>query len=180
MDHQPFKTWIILGARLDSSRTEKLQAHLADCQECQQLRDAQRQIGKAFQISPSPEPAPGFSHRWTARMEEREKKARNRLIWILLSGILISLFSLLTIAGLQLRSQLPSLSEVLLIAVHQTARWIYYFNHLWDLAEPLLSVGLKIIPRTWLTGAAVALTALLVIPLLQILKLVFYHEEAVQ
>jgi len=180
MDHQPFKTWIILDARLDNSRTEKLQAHLADCQECQQLRAAQRQLGKAFRISTSPEPAPGFSQRWTARVEEREKKARSRLTWILLSGVLISLFSVLTVAGLQLRSQLPSLSEVVLVAVHQTARWIYYFNHLWDLAEPLLSVGLKIIPRTWLTGAAVVLSALLVVPLLQILKLILYREEAAQ
>jgi hypothetical protein len=179
MDHQPYKTWILLNPALDSARAEQLEAHLAECRECRQLSGAQQKIDLAFQQSPAPQPAPGFSARWLARIQEQEKRERLRLTWFLMSGLLISLFAVFTVAGLQLRAQLPSLSEILLITVHQTARWLYYFNHLWDLVEPLVSVGFRIIPPAWLASAAVALSVFLIIPILQILKMLIDREEAV-
>jgi anti-sigma factor RsiW len=179
MDHQPYKTWIILNPELDSSREKQLEAHLAECQDCRQLISARQKINLAFRKSPAPQPAPGFSERWLTRIKEKEQQERLRLTWILMSGLLVSLISVLTVAGLQLRARLPDLSEMLLITVHQTARWIYYFNHLWDLAEPIISVGFRIIPPAWMASAAVVLSVFLIIPVLQIMKIFLNREEAV-
>lgn len=180
MDHQPYKTWIVLNTPLDLIREEELSAHLSECSSCQELQDTQRDLQQMLLHSRAPGPKPGFSRRWLVRIEAREKRERNRLSWILLSGILLSLFSVLTAVGYQLRAQLPSISEGLIFAVHQAARWLYYFNHLWDLAEPLLSISLKVIPRTWLASGLVALTAFLIVPLLQVFKYIFSSEETVR
>lgn len=96
MNHQPFETWIISGGPIQSEEQEKLSKHLLSCEDCQRLSMAMEGIKKTFRNAPSPEPAPGFSMRWQARLEVHRQQRQQQRMWILTLAIfgLASLLSL--------------------------------------------------------------------------------------
>ena len=170
MNHQPYKTWILLQPDLSEEQQTQLEDHLQHCQTCRGLAEAQLEVSQLFQDVPTPSPQPGFSERWKLRIAERIQKQKLRTARItLLITFVITLLILISL-GLQLRSQLPPLSHILLLGITQTARWVLFLDHLRDILLPFLGVGLKLIPRSWLFSLWLGISAavlLLIIPLTQ-------------
>ena len=83
MNHQPFEQWILAEDALDETRERDLQAHLAECEQCRQLSTSWAQIKEVTQTSTVPDPVPGFTDRWQARLEFKRQERQQRKYWII-------------------------------------------------------------------------------------------------
>ena len=177
MNHQPFKSWITLNEELSREQKRELADHLQRCPDCRQIQRAQGEINQLFKTTPIPEPAPGFSDRWMQRINQREKR-ENALFFRLTFGLsVVTLLALAAGVGFQVRSQLPSFSPPLPVAAAQTARWIFFLNHLGDFFRPILNVSFQLIPRSWLFTTWLGLTTVVTVPTYYLLKILFSNQE---
>jgi hypothetical protein len=96
MDHQPFEEWIFEQKERTMEENMKLNQHLLECDQCEDLQSAWGQVESILLQAPMVAPAPGFSQRFATRMvinKERilKKQAIKTLIAIVLVSLLITL-----------------------------------------------------------------------------------------
>jgi hypothetical protein len=81
MNHQPFRNWLVSDEQLSVEQARSLQDHLAECEACSQLESSWVEIEQQIRASTQVVPAPGFTHRWQARLAEYETRRQNRQGW---------------------------------------------------------------------------------------------------
>jgi hypothetical protein len=92
MNHKPFQEWMHAVLDGDSARhpsgagpvlpaaaRRDLEAHLAECGECQATWDALSEVQRLLRAEPPVAPRPGFGGRFQARLAQR--RTRPRLLW---------------------------------------------------------------------------------------------------
>jgi anti-sigma factor RsiW len=101
MSHQPYEKWLFDEAELSSEQAQALKAHLQECQQCQDLQEAWKNLGVKIRAMPMVSPLPGFSQRWRASLAER--RARHQVLQVkrLFIGFLVAaLITLLLLAAM--------------------------------------------------------------------------------
>jgi hypothetical protein len=92
MSHQHFEPWLLNEINPSPEEEEALQAHLATCQECRQIRDGWLAARQTLQSSRMARPALGFSERFnTSLIERRARQAHRRQIRNLILGLSLGL-----------------------------------------------------------------------------------------
>lgn len=100
MSHQPYEKWLFDEAGLSSEQAQTLQAHLQECQHCQNLRDAWKNLDVKIQAAPMVSPQPGFSQRWRTSLPERRARAQVLQVKRLFIGFVVAaLITLLLLAA---------------------------------------------------------------------------------
>jgi hypothetical protein len=100
MSHQPFETWILDQENLSTADRRVLQAHLADCAQCQRLERRWRAVHQELRVRLMAAPAPGFTRRWQSGLAERRAREQRRKAWQIFGSLLgASLFILIILAG---------------------------------------------------------------------------------
>lgn len=81
MNHKPYLDWmqLALDDDLRPNEQEQLDAHLADCEECQMQWAALNDMSRLFMAAPLAAPRSGFAGRFKARLAQQ--RSRPRLMW---------------------------------------------------------------------------------------------------
>jgi predicted anti-sigma-YlaC factor YlaD len=119
MNHQPFEEWLLADEPPVGEQAIELDEHLLDCPRCRQLGTNWADVHQLFITSEQIAPAPGFTTRWQARLQEQQELARkqrnHRRPWLLfllnfgIAGILLVLL------GFQLWQNFHSTAQLLLV-----------------------------------------------------------------
>jgi anti-sigma factor RsiW len=100
MSHQPYEKWLFDEADLSREQAKALQAHLQECQQCQELQETWKNLGVKVQVTPMVSPQPGFSRRWRASLAERRARQQVLQVKRLFIGFLVAaLITLLLLAA---------------------------------------------------------------------------------
>ena len=94
-NHQTYRTWILQDTPLNEDDERILRAHLASCEECQQLQTGWKEAHRQMMTASMVAPAPGFSRRWKASLAERralQHQAQTRRFLIILFSITLLSF----------------------------------------------------------------------------------------
>lgn len=152
MKHQPYETWILLETKLTAEQRRELYQHTKTCSQCRRLAKSQREIAYLFSTTPTPYPAPGFTNRWKKRLTSVEEGKKKTAILITLSAL--SLAFILTFVGLsfQITSRSEYFPQIMTVVISQAARWINLITSLERLLTPMLRVGVKLIPQSWIVA----------------------------
>lgn len=143
MSHQPFEDWILGPIRLSTDERRALQAHLADCQQCQRLERRWNAVHHQLRSRYMVPPAPGFSQRWQSGLAERRAREQRRQAWkifgILAGGALLILLLL----------------AVYIIATTSPAEWLSALVRTYTSSQSMLDLtGYAV--QSWLTSAPLA------------------------
>ena len=81
MNHKPFQEWMhsVLDGDLAPASRRELEAHLAECGECQSTWTALSDVQRLLRAEPPMSPRAGFTGRFQARLAQR--RSRPRLLW---------------------------------------------------------------------------------------------------
>jgi anti-sigma factor RsiW len=81
MNHKPFQDWMhaVLDGDIAPSARRDLEAHLAECGECQSTWTALSEVQRLLRAEPPVAPRAGFTGRFQARLAQR--RSRPRLLW---------------------------------------------------------------------------------------------------
>ena len=146
MKHKPFETWILLHEPLLPDQDQALDEHLKDCQHCRQLKQALMGAETLFQTTFDAQPAPGFSQRWQARLEEdRQEEMSRRHRWhswmaLIVMGNTVAFWTV--ILSQQLLTTFNSPAEFFLM-------WVFRFTSLYSsitVAGHILSTLIDTLP----------------------------------
>ncbi|MGQ9832793.1 MAG: hypothetical protein ACUVRJ_03185 [Candidatus Villigracilaceae bacterium] len=74
MSHRPFEDWLLADEPLTVEQKQALRNHLRTCMECTAIAEVNLALRKAHTAAP----APGFAHRWQARLAAERKRQRRR------------------------------------------------------------------------------------------------------
>lgn len=74
MSHRPFEDWLLADEPLTVEQKQELRNHLRTCIECTAIAEVNLSLRKAHTAAP----APGFAHRWQARLAAECKRQRRR------------------------------------------------------------------------------------------------------
>jgi hypothetical protein len=151
-----------MEAQLNEEEKGRLRDHLETCQECRELLQSQKDISHLFRSSPSPIPQPGFTTRWKIRLEERERTQRLKVISFTLGIIFVSLILLLSSIGVQFSAIRNSLPQVLFHAMNNAVNWLLFIDRITKILEPIIRVGVKLIPPVWYYIISITLSAVLI------------------
>lgn len=184
MNHQPFERWIYQEADLDKDQTNKLEEHLKTCRGCRELRQNMRDISHLFTSSSTPRPQPGFTERWKNRLKQNERKQRVKFTGITLGIIIASTFLLIISVGGQFTSLIDSLPQILFQSATHLVNWLFFLNQVTRILQPIIQVGIKLIPPAWYFVFSIGLSGVLIAWLFSISEsLVFirrYSDEKAQ
>lgn len=72
--HHPYETWILQDAALNEDEQRRLNAHLAVCQECRQIKNGWQQTIGMLKSAPVKTPEAGFSQRWKNSLADRRAR----------------------------------------------------------------------------------------------------------
>ena len=97
MNHQPFRDWLLSDEKLSADQTQALQEHLHSCEPCSQLAGAWTEVELSFRQSPQLSPAPGFTTRWQAHLDEYLQHKQRQRVWLSMVIMVISVTALLVI-----------------------------------------------------------------------------------
>ncbi|GAB4496226.1 MAG: hypothetical protein OHK0052_05800 [Anaerolineales bacterium] len=126
MNHQPFETWLMQPEPLPPPDAQALQAHLRDCPRCTNLHSALTEVNLLFHHAPTVLPTPGFTQRWQARLQHRQKVIERRQAWLVLAlsagAALAFLLLLLMLVALTLQSP----ANWFLALIGQITQWVYF------------------------------------------------------
>lgn len=103
MNHQPYEDWLFGDEPLTPDQAAGLQAHLRACPACQQKATAWQALVFDLRDPPLASPAPGFTQRWTERLEADRHRLHRRQTAIALAyslGAAALIFSSLLILAL--------------------------------------------------------------------------------
>lgn len=96
MSHQPYETYLFSEADINAEQQQQLDLHLRQCDHCSTLAAALADLDKAFNNSPTPEPAPGFTERWHILLSEHRQKRQSRSLWLMTIGLFTCAVLILT------------------------------------------------------------------------------------
>jgi hypothetical protein len=92
MNHQTYEEWVLTPEYLSPEEQQALQAHQQQCESCRQLTKNWLRAESLLTASAPAAPAPGFTVRFAASLEQRKAKERKRQvrkILLILSLILV-------------------------------------------------------------------------------------------
>jgi hypothetical protein len=147
MKHKPFDTWILLPEILLPDQVQALDEHLKNCQHCRQIKQALMSAETLFQTTFDAQPAPGFSQRWQARLEEdRQEEMSRRHRWhswmaLIVMGNTVAFWTVML--SQQLLATFSSPAEFFLM-------WVFRFTSLFSsltVAGHILSTLIDTLPR---------------------------------
>ena len=87
MSHQPYEYFLFTKEPLNAEQQHQLNLHLQECEYCNALTGALADLEEVFINSSAPEPAPGFTIRWQARLKENHDKQQRRKLWFMTIGL---------------------------------------------------------------------------------------------
>ncbi|MBS1250659.1 MAG: hypothetical protein MAG431_02253 [Chloroflexi bacterium] len=160
MNHQPYETWILLETKLDAEQEREYYQHLRTCSQCRRLAQAQREIEHLFATSPAPYPQPGFTSRWKERLAKVEEGRKNFATWIMLSVLTLAFLFTLVGLSLQIISRAEYFPQLIAVAISQAARWFNLLTSLENFFSPVLRVGIKLIPQSWILAFIFSLSGI--------------------
>lgn len=160
MKHQQFETWILLETKLSIEQSRELHQHLRICSKCRRLAQSQRAITHLFATVPTPAPEPGFTNRWHDRLARAETRKKNRIIWGTLSVLTLAFFLTLVGFSLEVVSVSEYIPQFLAIFISQAARWFNLVTSLQNIFSPILRVGIKLIPQSWIIALIIGLSTI--------------------
>jgi len=99
MDHQPFEEWIFEQKERTKEDSTKLNQHLLDCDQCNDLQSAWGQVETLLFQTPMAAPARGFSQRFAARMEMNKEVLHKKQAIKTLVGVGLILIIITFILG---------------------------------------------------------------------------------
>lgn len=139
MSHQLNESWIFEDVLLSDEQARALRMHIADCPECFALHQSWQGARSALRGVEVVAPAPGFSQRWRASLEDRrvseQKRQVRRFLFFLIGALLLS--------GLSLAAHYLVLSSpvTLLVTAMQTVAMILIcLSHIQDVLQWFLRV----------------------------------------
>ena len=134
MKHQPFDTWIFSDDPIQPEEMVELNNHFQSCEDCRHLSVSMTQVHQTFASAFSPEPAPGFTHRWHRRLSVYRHQRQQRRMWLLALGMfgLAALLSLvILLLGLGQVNWFYEISQV----IANFGRLAAQLNHFWFLLQ---------------------------------------------
>ncbi|MEW5869301.1 MAG: hypothetical protein AB1894_08505 [Chloroflexota bacterium] len=166
MNHKLYEEWLFTSLEpaeadaLSAEQAASLQAHLQECQGCQQLADAWQAVETRLSKPVMFAPPPGFTSRWQARLEaDRRQLERRQSLAMLAFGslaVMLVLGSLLILLWPWLRSP-----NVLVWAGLYRAFTLYSIaDAIQEFLEPFMRTAADIVPLTWWVFFAGILTEL--------------------
>jgi anti-sigma factor RsiW len=87
MSHQPFEKWIFENQDLNHQEKHALEAHLETCKACSDLAESWQNVEQTLQTKEAPQPQPGFTRRFQARLSIFKQQQQQRRMWILTISI---------------------------------------------------------------------------------------------
>lgn len=78
MDHQTYKSWILNDELLSGEDEIQLEEHLAECQECMQLKINLDTALRMVRLAPQVPAPPDFTQRFTLSLVERKREEEKR------------------------------------------------------------------------------------------------------
>jgi hypothetical protein len=77
-EHLPFEDWLLYRATLNPAEKQSLLEHLRSCDACRQLSASLHEVESLLRAAPAAAPSPGFTNRWSARLEAEHQKIHQR------------------------------------------------------------------------------------------------------
>lgn len=78
MDHKRYEEWIFSNGELTAGDRRALDDHLTACDRCRRLDRNWRLAGSVLSAAAQRAPTPGFSARWTRRLEQDDRRRQTR------------------------------------------------------------------------------------------------------
>jgi len=78
MKHKAFEAWIFSDDDFPRGQQQALYEHVRACDACYLLEKKWSQVERLIAAEPQARPAPGFAHRWQARLEMDTRRASRR------------------------------------------------------------------------------------------------------
>jgi anti-sigma factor RsiW len=78
MNHKRYEEWIFSDGELTAGDRRALDDHLTACDRCRRLERNWRAVGNALSAAALRGPTPGFSARWTRRLEQDDRRRQTR------------------------------------------------------------------------------------------------------
>jgi hypothetical protein len=100
MNHTHFEELILDDIKLSPEQKKSLEAHLAECTQCQKIQTGWSGLRQEMRTAPPVNPAPGFTQRWKANSEVRRAQQQMIQSRKLIIGFSISGFVLLAILSI--------------------------------------------------------------------------------
>lgn len=180
MKHKQYETWILMGDELTLEQQRELHIHLKECSQCQALHRATQQVAHLFKTSAVPVPAEGFTNRWSARIDRQERRKRNLILLITLAAIITSGLLLLAGIGFQLSVSLASFPTMLMSLIARLTNWVVFLSNLWDIFDPLFSIGIKYISPAWVLTFGFGISGILAAWMISLYRNQIIQKELVQ
>ncbi len=178
MKHQLYETQILLETKLTPAQNRELHLHLRTCSQCRRLAQAQREITHLFETTPAPYPQPGFTTRWKKRLIRAEHGRRNLITWTTLSVLTLAFLFTLVGLSLQVTSSSEYFPQFLTFLISQATRWVNFIASLQNIFSPLLRVGIKLIPQSWIIAFVVSLSGITFAWVITLSKnTIFFNKE---
>ncbi|GAB4522760.1 MAG: hypothetical protein Fur0018_04920 [Anaerolineales bacterium] len=168
MNHQPFETWILADEPLNWQERISLENHLSACDDCRTLSTAWQEMNAFMRTAPTPQPAPGFSARFQARLEAQQARHNWHQAWLL---ILLYVGGMLIITGFFLAFLLLALHspvDFIIAGLHQSMRLIVLLKAIADTCLTLAAF----LPPAWWLGILETLVACVLLWLCSLRKLI--------
>jgi len=159
-NHLPFEDWLFSEQSLTPKESSDLQDHLMDCKTCRQLSEAWTAVEVQLNSTPAVAPAPGFSHRWQARLATDLQKIHRRQIALVLSVGLFSVVILFLLLAFMALPLIQSPWPFILTAVYRYTMILSSISYTAAAVTKVLRAVFEIIPATLWVGILVALGSL--------------------
>jgi anti-sigma factor RsiW len=117
MDHKLYEEWILSDEALSTGDRRALHVHLTACDRCRRLDQNWRSVRSVLHAAGTAGPAPGFSGRWTRRLESgnRQRRAVRTAVAVTAAGaaaaFAVSLFGIRMI-GIAVELAAPAFQQV--------------------------------------------------------------------
>lgn len=120
-NHMYYEGLLFSGEALNPEEKRALEAHLQECEGCQQLSAAWHAVERQLSSAPALSPQPGFTARWLKRLEQDQQKIQRRQTLAILLFCMGGAALLLASLGLLLTPMLGSSKIYFLTWVY---RWM--------------------------------------------------------
>ena len=160
MNHQPYEDWLFSDEPLLPEQSRDLQAHLRMCGSCQQFSEAWSDVQNLFNVAPLVQPKAGFSTRWLTRLEEEERKTKQRQSWMMLiltGGV--ALFILL-LMGINVFASIDQPIQILFLGTSKLTEMLSALKAINEILSASVELVSILIPPMWWIVFAVVISLL--------------------
>jgi hypothetical protein len=160
MSHQPYEDWLFSDEPLSPEQTRELRSHLGMCDTCRQLSVSWVDIRNLFQVTPQVVPEAGFSARWLTRLEEKEKRTKQRQSWLMLIFTGGVATFILLMMGINLFTSIDQPMQLFLLGINKITEWLTIIKAANEVLSALAGLVSIMIPPMWWGMLAVAISLL--------------------